>query len=265
MITTRMRRARPLLLAGTLAIMAGSVAAQTRETWNTTGLQLTRAELEELLQRYEETAAESGSYSRALREQARAEAELIRSRLAEGDLRIGDRVLLAVEGQPQLSDTFSVVAGRRLVLPEIGEVEVGGVLRSELQEHMMQAIGRFIRNPAVRARSLIRVEIMGAIGRPGFYMLPSDMLISDALMEAGGPAGDVRLDRVRVERSGEVIWSGDRLREAIVEGRTLDQLSLRAGDTVIVPPASSRFGWLREASMVISGVTALVLLALQVF
>lgn len=242
-----------ILLAGSL-----SAAAQT-PNWDATGLQLTRAELQDLLRRFEETAQMEG-YSADLRRQAAAEAAIVRQRLEEGDLRVGDRVALTVENHAALTDTFNVVAGREIVLPEIGPIPLAGVLRSELQEHLTAQIGRFIRQPVVRARSLIRLEIMGAVGRAGFYTMPSDILLSDALMVAGGPQ-DAALDRMRIERGDEVIWGSERLREAIVEGRTLDQLSLRAGDTILVPEERSRLEFLRNAFVVLSAIGSIVLIA----
>src|SRR5690606_31855998 len=102
-----------------------------------------------------------------------------------------------------------------LVLPAIGEVPLEGVLRAELQDHLAQHIGRFIRDPVVRARSLIRLEVIGAVAQQGFYTIPSDILVSDALMLAGGPATNADVERVRVERNRQVIWSSDRLRRAM--------------------------------------------------
>src|SRR5690606_30714004 len=150
----------------------------------------------------------------ALRRQAEEEAELIRLRLREGDLRAGDRVALIVEGFAALSDTFNVGANRSLVLPEIGEVPLLGVLRSELQPHFATHLGRFINSPVVHARSLIRVQILGAVARPGFYTVPSDVLIGDALMMAGGPTPAAKLDDISIQRGDEEIWSTDRMREA---------------------------------------------------
>lgn len=229
------------LLAG-LVLLSAPAHAQGSRGWDPTGLQLSRSELTDLLTRYEETAS-SSAYSGALRDRARAEATLLRQRLEEGDLRVGDRVLLVVERHETLTDTFNVVAGRKLVLPTLGEVPLEGVLRSELQPHLEAFIGRFINSPVVHARSLVRIEIRGAVSRPGFYTLPSDMLISDVLMVAGGPSGRADIDRTRVERGRDVIWSGERLREAIIEGRTLDQISLRAGDNIIVPDQRGGFGF----------------------
>src|SRR5213596_640664 len=44
-------------------------------------------------------------------------AAAIRARLADGDFQPGDRVLLRVDSEPALSDTFTVTPGRTLALP----------------------------------------------------------------------------------------------------------------------------------------------------
>ncbi len=240
------------------------VPAHAQQGWDPTGVQLTRAELETLLRRYEETAR-SSAYSDEVRAQARDEAELIRVRLAEGDIQVGDRIQLTVDGRTELTDTFSVVAGRVLVLPMIGEIPVGGVLRSELQGHLSNEIGRYLRDPTVRARSLIRLEVIGAVARQGFYTMPSDILVSDALMLAGGPGSTADLDRIRVERNQQVIWSSTRLRRAMQEGRTLDQLSIRAGDGIIVPERTEGGSWWRTGLMILTGVSTAVLAAERLF
>ena len=244
-----------LLLSGT-----SPSAAQDPAGWDPTGLQLTRAELQEILARFEETA-ESSTYSGALREQAAREAALIRARLEEGDMRIGDRILLVVEGHQQLSDTFNVVAGRLVVLPEIGQIPLEGVLRSELQAHLTQELGRFIRDPVVRVRALIRVQILGAVERPGFYPVPSDLLLTDVLMLAGGPATGAKIDEIEIRRGSETIWEADALREALIEGRTLDQLSVRAGDGIYVPEQANRLSNLRDILYIVGGIVSIVLLA----
>src|SRR5690348_4047544 len=67
---------------------------------------------------------------------ARPEAALIRSRLESGDFQTGDRILVRVEGEPQLSDTFTVAPGPALELPQVGSLALSGVLRSELQSRL---------------------------------------------------------------------------------------------------------------------------------
>ncbi len=195
---------------------------------------MTRPELQELLTSYEQLA-QSPSASADQRARARYESTLIRARLRDGDFQTGDRVALRVMGEPALSDTFVVNRERMLDLPDIGEIPLHGVLRSELQDHLTRELGRKIRDPMVRAHTMIRLSIEGAVGQPGFYVRPTDEVLTDALMAAGGPADQAAIRRMRIERAGEPIWAGDALQQAIIEGRTLDQLNLRAGDRIIVP------------------------------
>ena len=44
-----------------------------------------------------------------------------------------------------------------------------------------------------------------------------------------------------IERAGERIWTGEHLQQAIADGRTLDQLSLQAGDQIVVPARGQGF------------------------
>lgn len=246
------------LLSALLVLACATAGAA--QGWDPRGLQLTRAELQALLEQYE-ASANSSAYSNVLRERARAEAALIRLRLQDGDMRVGDRVELIVEGYEALTDTFTIGSARSLVLPEIGEVPLAGVLRSELQPHLANYVGRFIRQPIVHARALVRLEITGAVGRPGYYTIPTDILLSDALMLAGGPQATASLDKVRIMRGAEQIWSAERLRDANIEGRTLDQLSVRAGDNIVVPERRSRLVAIRDVLALVTSLTAVALLA----
>jgi protein involved in polysaccharide export with SLBB domain len=73
------------------------------------------------------------------------------------------------------------------------------------------------------------------VTRPGFYGVPADALLSDALMAAGGPTGEADLRKVRIEREGRTIWEGKPLQQAMAQGRTIDDAGLIAGDRYIVP------------------------------
>lgn len=225
---------------GLLVSRAVPASAQAGTEWDARRSQMTRSALEELLAQYEGVDG-SSAYSEELRQRARYEADLIRMRLQEGDFQTGDQIQLTVEGETALTNTFVVEPGPKLVLPVIGEVPLKGVLRSELEAHLREHLRRFIVNPVVHARALIRISIFGAVGNPGFHVSPADALLTDVLNQAGGPAGNANLEKVRVERSGDKIWGEDALQQAIIEGRTLDQLSMRAGDRIVVPAQGGGF------------------------
>src|SRR5258706_191752 len=213
-----------IVAAAALVALFGAVtpsAAQSGDGPNDLGLGATRPALE----------------ARAAHADAR-EAAAIRARLARGDFRVGDRILLTVEGEKELSDTFTVGLGGQLTLPVIGNVPLEGVLRSELQDYLTHRLAQNLRDPDVRTRAFVRLSIQGAVTHPGYYGVPADALLSDALMAAGGTTQEANVTRLRIERDGKPVWEGKALQQAIAEGRTLDGAGLVAGDQVIVPKRS---------------------------
>jgi polysaccharide biosynthesis/export protein len=152
----------------------------------------------------------------------------------DGDFEVGDRIVLRVAGAPALTDTFTLAAGRILRLPDIGDIPLAGVSRSQLQPYLQREIGRYLINPTVEARSLTRVAVLGAVERPGFYAVPPDMLVGDALMVAGGLSREADVTKTTVRRGETEVWTRTRLQDAILKGLTVDQLDLRPGDEIVV-------------------------------
>jgi protein involved in polysaccharide export with SLBB domain len=181
----------------------------------------TRAELEEIL------AGKKGPVSDDLARQ-------VKDRLEKGDLQPGDRIALRVVGEQTLTDTFTVSTERTLELPNMAPVPVKGVLRSELRPYLTQQLARFIRNPDLQAAALVRVSLSGAVGRPGFYNLPADVLASDAIMAAGGPAGNADVTKTTVRRGVDEILDEKEVASAVQTGESLDQLNIQSGDEIIV-------------------------------
>ena len=222
----------PLLLLLSIVLTAAPAAAQ--DGFSAAGrLYLTRGELVAMEAEYG-ALAESPAYSPALREEAARTLQRIRERLTEGDFREGDRITVTMQ-EEALSGEYVVEPGPEIVVPTIGAIPLRGVLRSELEGHITEELDRFLRSPSARASSTIRLRVEGAVGRPGFYVLPATLLLSDVVMAAGGPAGNADLDQMRVERGGQPLLSAETIRPAVAAGRSLDQLNLQAGDEIHVP------------------------------
>jgi polysaccharide export outer membrane protein len=156
-------------------------------------------------------------------------------RTGGGAFRPGDRIVLTVSDEEALSDTFTVAAGPAVHLPLVGVVSLAGVTRDGLESHLTTAIGRVIRNPIVSAHTLVRLAVLGEVARPGFFALPADALLSDAITMAGGPTANAELRRLTLSRQGTLIQSNEELRRSIAEGRTIDELGISAGDELMVP------------------------------
>lgn len=201
-----------------------------------------RAELQASLAQLEQYIASTG-YSGRLRNEKRREAALIRARLDDGDLQVGDQIDLSVSGETTLTAIFPVVTGRVLSLPGLPEIPLKGVLRSEAKDYLTAQIGKYIREPQVRVRTLIRLSVYGSVRNPGFFQVPADALATDAFTLAGGIASDADPTKAIVRRGSDEIWPRDAFRDAMQRGLTLDQLNLRAGDELILDPKKRGSGF----------------------
>ncbi len=155
-------------------------------------------------------------------------------RLANGDFAVGDRIMILVQGDTTFSDTFTVRSGRVLAMPSLPPLSMAGVLRSEADSVIMEFLGRYLRNPQVTVTPLMRLGVLGGVVKPGYYDVPSQTLLSDVVMTAGGlgPFGDMK--RTKVNRGNEEILDPKAANMAIANGLTLDLLNLQSGDNVNV-------------------------------
>ena len=224
---TRSCRALALPVLAAALLVPGLVRAQSADTTATTAL-ATRAELEAAaarLTRNPEDTLGVGSLTE------------IKRRLAQGDFRPGDRILLTVENEPTLSDTFAVAPDTALHLPSptVGALPLAGVLRSELDAKVQAYLKRFLVRVVARVEPLVSLSIQGGVAKAGFYSVPAAAQVSDALMAAGGTTHEADMDKLKIEREGEAILEGKEVRRALAAGLTLDRIDLRNGDEIVVP------------------------------
>lgn len=229
-----MRHLRRVLCAATLLFLAASPSRAQQPGAEANKVLVSRADLEALADQLEQTA-QSDEFTAEVRQRARAQAAQVRERLRTGDFQVGDRIALRVEQESLLTDTFTVRSGREVLLPGIGAIPLNGVLRVELTDYLTQRLAQFVRNPRVRAQGLIRVGIYGAVGSQGFYTVPVDIPLDEVFHLAGGIAGAADMDKIRVERGKEILFDGEYLQTVITQGRTLDELSIQAGDRFVIP------------------------------
>ena len=154
---------------------------------------------------------------------------------ADETVQIGDRVLLRVENEPTLSDTFTVSQGPTLQLAGIGNIPLSGVRRAEIEPYLTRELGRFLKAPTVHAKVLVRLAVLGEVEHPGFYAVPADAVVTQAIMLAGGPTRDAKVSQLRIERDRVPVWSGKGMQESMTRGLTVDQMKLRSGDELVIP------------------------------
>jgi hypothetical protein len=213
----------------------------------------TRPELEAAAQEAERSAGNDA--------RKRAAAAALRDRLQSGDFSPGDRVYIELRGDSAIFDTLTVRSGPTLRLPNIPDVPLKGVLRSELPDYLTKYLSRYIREPNVRVETLIRLSMMGQVGKPGFYDFNSDVLLTDAIMAAGGPTGSAAIERSTIRRGTAVVAQRETVRRAAQTGATLDRLGLRPGDEVTIGEKRQKMS-LQSVLGVVGGLASLALTAL---
>lgn len=238
------RLARLALCCGVLVSAAPLHAQGARQ-------QATRAELEAL----------AGTLAGRTDSAGRASLATVQTRLRDGDFREGDRIYLRVIEDPALTDSFTVRAGRRLELPNVPSIDLTGVLRSELEGRLRAEIAKVLRSPQVTATSFIRVSILGGVTRPGFYQVPAETPVSQALMLAGGLAPNARVEKSEIRRGTEVVVSNQATRQLLASGQSLDQANILAGDEIVVGQRGGGSTALFSAIGALSGVLFIVLTA----
>ncbi|HEV8356483.1 MAG TPA: polysaccharide biosynthesis/export family protein [Gemmatimonadales bacterium] len=253
-----------LLLA--LSSSLGSVPAAAAQQASSAA-RVTRSQIDSAIVEAERIVSSPG-YSDRIRQIKRREIALLQDRLTEGDLKPGDQLILSVQGEKDLTDTFTVSAGRFVTLPGVADVSLRGVLRSEVGDYLAKELRRYLKDPIVHVRTTVRLSVLGSVAKPGFYQMPSEATIGDAVMLAGGPTGTVDPAKTRVQRGGVEILGREAFSAALAAGRTLDQANLQAGDVILVGGSRtpSRGNWPMNVGIpLVTGLVGFIFLIRQVF
>jgi protein involved in polysaccharide export with SLBB domain len=175
----------------------------------------------------------AGSLKGGERRTAQEELDLLTRRLAEGDLRVGDQLVITMLGDSAVSvDTATVRDGMLVSFAGLPDVDVARTLQSEVAPRLQAHTNRFFRNRTVRVTIPLRLAVLGQVARPGFYSIATDRPISEVVMLAGGPLPTSDLSQVVVRRDGRQILSAASWGRAQDAGTTIGALGLRPGDEV---------------------------------
>lgn len=133
-----------------------------------------------------------------------------------------------------LNDDFIIDNRGTIVLPIIGELRATGHTRRSLARAIEDSLS--IRSLRVMCSPLIRVTLLGAVNKPGSYLIEPKESLWELINQAGGPANDADFKKIYVERTGQVVV--DNLLQAFEQAYSLEQLNVRSGDQVYVPRIS---------------------------
>ncbi|MFM6011547.1 MAG: polysaccharide biosynthesis/export family protein [Dolichospermum sp.] len=169
----------------------------------------------------------------------------------------GDLIRVNVFEVPEYTGEYQIPPGGAINMPLIGSVPVSGLTTEQAADTIAKRYSRFLKRPLISVNLLsprpINVFVAGEVTRPGAYTLSLQggagnnpgvqyPTVLTALTIAQGVtlAADVTQVQLRrkVGRSGEQTVSLN-LKELTQTGRISQEITLRDGDTIIVPTATS--------------------------
>ena len=162
----------------------------------------------------------------------------------------GDRLTVSVVNAPEYSGEQQVLVDGTLSVPLIGRISVAGMTLEQASRTLESQYRQRIHNPIVTLNLLsarpLQVTIAGEVRQPGLYALnltetASFPNIVQAIQAAGGTTQAADLRQVEVQRRGSgatQVISID-LWELVQNGNSNQNLTLRDGDTIVIPPTAN--------------------------
>lgn len=152
-----------------------------------------------------------------------------------------DVIRVNVWKEPEVSQTVVVRTDGSISMPLINEVKVAGLTPLVIQQVIAEKLKAFLTNPQVTV-TVMEIHskhafITGEVARPGGYPLNTETTVLQLIAQAGGFTPFAKKGDIVVLRSDN--GKQQRLKfkyKEVISGKKTDQnISLRPGDTVVVP------------------------------
>jgi polysaccharide export outer membrane protein len=156
------------------------------------------------------------------------------SRVAASHPQPGDRIVIHVVGEPNLSDTMMINEQGDAPFARLGVLHVTDLSIAALEDTLRARYAKFLRTPAIELAVLRRISVEGQVMRPDVYFIDVATTLREVIVRAGGMTEAANRSDVSIIRNGERVhvpnWQSS-------ESVTSD---LKSGDQVVV----GRKSWL---------------------
>lgn len=157
----------------------------------------------------------------------------------------GDTVVVQVYGKLNVEYRLVVTRDGRLLVPDLGPIEVAGMRFDEVRELLRQRFEQQIIGAkavaTMGALRTIRVLLVGDVVKPGDYTVSGLTTLLNTLMTTGGIKRTGTLRNIELKRAGQKVASLD-LYDVMLRGDTSGDVQLQQGDVIFVPPIGPTVG-----------------------
>jgi len=158
----------------------------------------------------------------------------------------GDRLVLFLTGDVEKAYTLPVTRDGFVVIPDVGQLNVAGLTRVQLEDALYGRLGRVysgVRRGAgatthfyidVSQMGQNQVYVNGDVKQPGSYRISRAGTIMNALYLAGGPTTSGSMRAVQVKRNGQTVATLD-VYDYALRGDASHDVRLENNDVIFVP------------------------------
>ena len=159
-----------------------------------------------------------------------------------------------------ISGDYYIQPDGKLQLPFVGIINTNNKDFHQIKSEVEVKYDSLYRNPELTVLSLVRINIHGEVGAPGYYFVTEEQTITGILALAGGTTSDANLDNVYIIRGNREIELD--YATIIEEGNTVTDFGLKSGDQIYVPRSfwadPARFTWIFSLVAVVITTIALI-------
>lgn len=160
------------------------------------------------------------------------------------DYRVGPKDLLEISvfGLDELNKTVRVTEDGKITLPLLGEVEVEGLTKAELEVKLKKLLEeKWLHDPQVtifiQEHQSKRVSVLGAVGSPGPYELLGRQTLLQIISQAGGLTQEAGNEIIVMRQLPDGTSTSLKISidDLILKGDATLNIPLQPDDTVIIP------------------------------
>lgn len=161
------------------------------------------------------------------------------------EYQIGPKDLLEINvfELKELNTTVRVSEDGSITLPLLGEIQVTGLTKTQLEKKLCELLEEKYLNDAqvtifIKEYQSKRVSVLGAVKTPGTYELVGRKTLLQIISQAGGLTNDAgdKIFVLRQYRNGETASLKIEVDELILNGNPKFNIPLQPGDIINIPP-----------------------------